>query len=74
MEEDTYIRYLCRADPDAVRRMILQMPDVQIVDFTQEKAIVIDAKEALLHAIQNHDFPVVEKMFEIIKYFDKKRE
>ena len=73
MEEDTYIRYLCSADPDVIRRMVLQMPDIQIADFTQEETIIIDAKDALLHAIQNKDFPVIEKMFEIIKYFERKR-
>lgn len=73
MEEDTYIRYPCRADPDAGKRMILQMPDIQIADFTQEEAIIVDAKDALLHAIQNKDFPVIEKMFEIIKYFEKRK-
>ena len=63
MEEDTYIRYLCSADPDVIRRMVLQMPDIQIADFTQEETIIIDAKDALLHAIQNKDFPIIKKMF-----------
>ena len=71
MEEDTYIRYPCRADPDAVRRMILQMPDIQDTNLSQEEKIVIEAKDALRQAIRNQDFPVIEKMFEIIKYFEE---
>lgn len=71
MREDTYIRYPCDVDPDALKRMILQMPDIQNTDLAREEKILIEAKDALLQAIRNQDFPVIEKMFEIIKYFEK---